>query len=211
MARPREFDEDQALDRALEVFWARGYDATSVEDLVEATGVGRASLYAAFQDKEHLFRRVMDRYLARDTQQMAEATRHLSGEAAVRALFGQRIAKFCPKDGSRGCFLQVCGTSGSSAAIVDDAGGVAARDMRTWLVRQLKLAQAAGELGRDADPDTVADFLLVLHAGLSASARAGLSVKAVRTAADEGLSRVFSRPIARKPSAPTTARRRPRS
>jgi len=193
MARPREFDEDEALDRALRAFWDRGYDATSVEDLVTATGVGRASLYAAFQDKEHLFRRVMDRYLERDLQQMAEATRDLSGEAAIRALFAQRIAKFCPKDGSRGCFLQVCGTSGSSAAIVDEAGAGAARDMRSWLVRQLKQAQAAGELARGADPAAIADFLLVLHAGLSASARAGLPVKAVRTAAEEGLARVFAR------------------
>lgn len=193
MARPREFDEDEALDRALETFWARGYDATSVEDLVAATGVGRASLYAAFQDKEHLFRRVMDRYVERDARDIAAATRDLSGEAAIRAFFAQRIAKFCAKDGSRGCFLQVCGTSGSTAAIVDQAGVGATRDLRAWLVRQLKLAQADGQLARDADPAAVADLLLVLHAGLSASARAGLPFKAVRTAADEGLARVFSR------------------
>lgn len=193
MARPREFDEEQALDRALAAFWARGYDATSIEDLVAATGVGRASLYAAFRDKEHLFRRVMDRYLERDMKQVADATGQLSGEPAIRAFFAQRIAKFCPRDGSRGCFLQVSGTSGSSAEIVEQAGADAAREMRAWLVAQLKQAQAAGQLARGTDLPAVADLLVVLHNGLSASARAGLSAKALRTAADEGLARIFLR------------------
>jgi TetR/AcrR family transcriptional regulator, transcriptional repressor for nem operon len=193
MARPREFDENEALDRALEAFWARGYDATSIEDLVATTGVGRASLYAAFRDKEHLFRRVMGRYLDRDTKQIAEATHQLSGEPAIRAFFAQRIRKFCPKDGSRGCFLQVSGTSGSSADIVEKAGAEAAQEVRAWLLGQLKQAQAVGQLARGADLAAVADLLVVLHNGLSASARAGLSAKALRTAAEEGLARIFER------------------
>ncbi|HXU64478.1 MAG TPA: TetR/AcrR family transcriptional regulator [Polyangia bacterium] len=193
MARPREFDENQALDAALEAFWARGYDATSIEDLVTATGVGRASLYAAFGDKEHLFRRVLDRYLARDMKQIADATRELSGEAAIRAFFAQRVAKFCPKDGARGCFLQASGTSGSSVDMVESAGLSFSREMRAWLVDQLKQAQAAGQVARGTDLAAVADLLLVLHNGLSASARAGLSPKALRAAADEGLARIFAR------------------
>ena len=192
MARPREFDENEALDRALTAFWARGYDATSIGDLVEATGVGRASLYAAFGDKEGLFRRVMGRYLELDMKQMADATHGLNGEQAIRAFFAQRIAKFCPHDGSRGCFMQVSGTSGSGADIVDSVAGDAARGMRTWLLGHLKQAQAAGELARDADPPALADLLIVLHNGLSASARAGLSAKPLRTAAEEALGRIFA-------------------
>ena len=196
MARPREFDEDEALDRALEVFWARGYDATSIEDLVTETGLGRASLYGAFGDKAGLFRRVMDRYLARDHEQVVAATRGLTGEAAVRAFFSQRIAKFCPKEGSRGCFLQVSGASGSGADIVERAGIDAMRDVRAWLLGELKVAAAAQALAPDADLPALADLLLVLHNGLSASARGGISAKGLKAAAEEGLDRIFVRTAA---------------
>jgi AcrR family transcriptional regulator len=198
MARPREFDENDALDRALAAFWARGYDATSIDDLIAATGVGRASLYGAFGDKERLFRRVMDRYLQKDEQEMAAATRDLSGEAAVRALFAQRLKKFCPRDGLRGCFLQISGTSGSSAQIIEEVGLNAARDIHERIVSQLKVAQAKGDLAADADVTAVAAFLLVLLNGLSSSARAGMPTKALKSAAEEGLDRVFSRAAARR-------------
>src|SRR5579859_7138490 len=62
MGRPREFNFDEALDRALEVFWRKGYEGTSIPDLTEAMGINRPSLYAAFGNKESLFNKVLDRY-----------------------------------------------------------------------------------------------------------------------------------------------------
>ena len=62
MARPREFDIDAALERAMQAFWAKGYESTSLDDLCEATGLGRSSLYAAFGDKRGLYLRALDRY-----------------------------------------------------------------------------------------------------------------------------------------------------
>src|SRR5262245_59406118 len=61
--RPREFDTDQALDRALEVFWRKGYEGASISELTEAMGINRPSLYAAFGNKEELFRKALDRYV----------------------------------------------------------------------------------------------------------------------------------------------------
>ena len=63
MGRPREFDPDRALDRALEVFWRRGYEGASIADLTEAMGITKPSLYAAFGNKEELFRKTLDRYV----------------------------------------------------------------------------------------------------------------------------------------------------
>src|SRR5690242_20201777 len=60
--RPRAFDSDAALDRAMEVFWSKGYEGTSMSDLTQAMGINRPSLYAAFGDKESLFRRAIERY-----------------------------------------------------------------------------------------------------------------------------------------------------
>ena len=64
MARPREFDEDEVLDRAMHVFWAKGYEGTSMADLLSAMGLTNSSLYKAFGSKENLFRRTMERYHA---------------------------------------------------------------------------------------------------------------------------------------------------
>lgn len=67
MGRPREFDLDQALDQALEVFWRNGYEGASVAELTQAMGISPPSLYAAFGNKEGLFRKVLDRYVAQRT------------------------------------------------------------------------------------------------------------------------------------------------
>src|SRR5215471_12495079 len=71
--RPRTFDIEKALDRALQVFWQKGYEGTSLSDLTEAMGINRPSLYAAFGGKEDLFRKVLDRYTEQHTSYVAEA------------------------------------------------------------------------------------------------------------------------------------------
>ena len=77
MARPREFDLDEALDGAMNAFWARGYEATSLADLMAATGLAKGSIYKAFDDKHDLFMQALRRYLdnlCRDTSQILEGT-----------------------------------------------------------------------------------------------------------------------------------------
>ena len=140
----------------------------------------------------------MGRYMERDQQQMDAAIRELSGADAVRALFAHRVAKVAPRDGMRGCFLQVSGTSGSSTEIVEEVSLRAAREMHAWLVRELKTAQADGDLAPDASVAAVADLLMVLNSGLSASARGGLPTKSVKAAAAEALDRIFARPAVRR-------------
>ncbi len=110
MARPREFDEQVVLDRALETFWSKGYDGTSVEDLVEATGLRRASLYGAFGDKEQLFTKVLDHYMAKADAMEAVPAASLPAREALSTLTSSWVLGMCPKDGPRGCFLSMAGT-----------------------------------------------------------------------------------------------------
>ena len=192
MARPREFDENEILSRALQVFWARGYDGTSIEDLVQATGIGRASLYGAFVDKEHLFRRVVAYYTEQADALTDDLANAPSARAALEALFRARLSGMCPKKGPGGCFLLISGTSGTSADLLADAMAKAARHTRKTIAEILERGVQTKELSRDADVKALTDLLAVLLNGLSTSARAGMSPKALEAAADEAIRLVFS-------------------
>lgn len=91
MARPREFDEQAVLDAAIQCFWRRGYEATSVRDLVEKTGITSASLYNAFGDKRALYQRALDRYVEESIAERIRRCEELSPRAAIGAFFLDRI------------------------------------------------------------------------------------------------------------------------
>src|ERR1700743_3522276 len=101
--RPREFDLDQALERALDLFWRRGYEGTSMSDLTDALGITRASLYAAFGSKEGLFQRVMDRYEARSGAYRAAAEVAPTALEAVRLLVTGPVDLHGDKKNPPGC------------------------------------------------------------------------------------------------------------
>lgn len=191
MARPREFVESEVLDRALSAFWARGYDATSIEDLVTATGLGRASLYGAFGDKEQLFRRVIERYLERAQAAMDEVTRGLGPREAIEAFLLSRAHPSLGSDGGAGCFLQMCATTGTSSPLVLDLQKQTGEAVTGWLKSQLALAQAAGQLKPDQDPAALAGYLAILVSGITASARAGVPREVLESAARQALRQLF--------------------
>jgi TetR/AcrR family transcriptional regulator, transcriptional repressor for nem operon len=116
MARPREFDTEEALDRATEVFWERGYEATSIQDLVDALGINRASLYATFGDKAKLFESVLQRY---DAVVTSAVTKTLdppaSGRQAMAHYFAALIEHATSARGPRGCLALNTATGCSTA------------------------------------------------------------------------------------------------
>ena len=111
--RPREFDIDQALDQALQVFWRKGFDGASLPDLTRAMGINRPSLYAAFGNKEALFRKAIDRYVAGSAAYLHAALQEPTARAAVERLLHGNIDLITA--GPRGCFLvqgaQACGAT----------------------------------------------------------------------------------------------------
>src|SRR5437016_12012404 len=109
MARPREFDADSALDRAMEVFWSKGYEATSLDDLCEVTGLSRSSLYATFGSKRNLLLRSVDCYVGQRIPNIAAVlSKPLPIREAIADLLRQFIDQIVSGPGRRGCFLGNC-------------------------------------------------------------------------------------------------------
>jgi TetR/AcrR family transcriptional repressor of nem operon len=104
MARPREFDEEAVLDAALECFWSRGYEATSVRHLIDSTGIAGASLYNAFGDKRALYQRALDRYVEASVADRIRHCEALPPREAIDAFFGE-ILRRSLADPGKGCVL----------------------------------------------------------------------------------------------------------
>lgn len=190
MARTKEFDPDAALQSALELFWRRGYEATSVADLVEHLGIGRASLYATFGTKRELYLKALDRYAeSRDPLLVAELSQPGPALPAVRALVRRFAAEAAaPDQRLNGCFVT------NTAAELAPHDPAAARKVElSWehietpLHSALVRAQAQGELARDRDPRALARMLLVLLQGLRVVGKASDDPARVRDAAEQAL------------------------
>ncbi|MEU7578881.1 TetR/AcrR family transcriptional regulator [Streptomyces sp. NPDC041068] len=190
MARTKEFDPDAALQSALELFWRRGYEATSMADLVEELGIGRASMYATFGNKHELYMKALERY--GETQKpllLSELAQPGPALPAVRAVV-RRFGMESSADERRlnGCFIT------NTAAELAPHDEAAARTVeRSWdgietlLHSALVRAQAQGELPEDRDPLTLARMLLVLMQGLRVVGKATRDPARIRDAVEQAL------------------------
>ncbi|MET8243066.1 TetR family transcriptional regulator [Streptomyces sp. NPDC005202] len=190
MARTKEFDPDAALESALELFWRRGYEATSMSDLVEHLGIGRASLYATFCSKHELYLKALDRYgQTHDPRLVRELSQPGPALPAVRAVVRRFAAEAAAED-TRECGCLVTNT----AVELGPHDQAAARrvehswdHVETLLHSALVRAQAQGELPADRDPLTLARMLLVLLQGLRVVGKASSDPTRVRDAAEQAL------------------------
>jgi TetR/AcrR family transcriptional regulator, transcriptional repressor for nem operon len=168
MARPRDFDVDAALDRAMEMFWSKGYEATSLDDLCGGTGLSRSSLYATFGNKRNLLLRSVDRYVELRTPRItAILAQPISIHDAFASLARQFIDQIVAGPGRRGCFL------GNCAAELPRSDRAALARVRRGLESTvatfrgaLACAKARGELADSADVDALARFLTAGFQGL---------------------------------------------
>src|SRR5215467_221122 len=103
LGRPRAFDRDQALELALDVFWREGYEGASLSDLTEAMGINRPSLYAAFGDKQGLFRKVLDRYFDGPAAYMREALNQPTARAVIEQLLQGTADLLTNRHNPKGC------------------------------------------------------------------------------------------------------------
>jgi TetR/AcrR family transcriptional repressor of nem operon len=167
MARPREFDTDAALDRAMDTFWSKGYEATSLDDLCEVTGLSRSSLYATFGSKRNLLLRSVDRYVEqRNPRLTAVLAQPLPVRDAFGALARQFIDQIVAGPGRRGCFLGNCAAElprSDRAALARVRQGLESTE--ATFRDALERAQSRGELA-GADLNALARFLVSGFQGL---------------------------------------------
>jgi TetR/AcrR family transcriptional repressor of nem operon len=168
MARPREFDVDAALERAMQVFWSKGYDAASLDDLCTATGLSRSSLYAAFGDKRNLLFQSLSRYGDHGSERIAAV---LAKKTPLRAALADFLAAFVDAiiagPGRRGCFIGNCAAefARNDRAAMDQIRGALARN-EGYFRDALVAAKARGELPPEADVAALARFLTSSIQGL---------------------------------------------
>lgn len=168
MSRPREFDVDTALEQALDVLWSKGYQATSLDDLCEATDLSRSSLYAAFGSKRDLLLKAIDRYAEQRAPIIAAILgRPLPIHAAFGALADNFIDQIVTGPGRRGCFL------GNCAAELPRSDRIAMRHVRQGLAGTeaafydaLVRAKVRAELHELTDIKALARFLTAAFQGL---------------------------------------------
>ena len=144
--RPRSFDLDQALDQAMQVFWQKGYEGASLPDLTEAMGINRPSLYAAFGNKEGLFRQVLDRYATRMTGMQAALALPKARQVAEKYLYS--VIEALTTSGSRGCLMVQGALVCSDAATTIKAELTTRRSANEKALRE-RLERAQGR-GRSA-------------------------------------------------------------
>jgi len=167
MGRPREFDVDAALESATRVFWAKGFEQASLDDLCAATGLNRSSLYAAFGAKRDLYLAALARYEDGSAARIAAALDGRPVREGLQRFLDALIDSIAAGPGRRGCFIGNC-----AAEMARLDRGAAAR-VRASLARiesafrdRLQAARARGELARAAEPAALARFLTAGIQGL---------------------------------------------
>ncbi len=176
LGRPRSFDIDRALDRALHVFWRKGYEGTSLSDLTKAAGINRPSLYAAFGDKEALFRKALDRYLDGPAAYTQEALKEPTARAVIeRLLRGAAELNAAPRNPG-GCLMVQGALACSEAAdsirqelTACRAAGEAA------LRRRLRRAKSEGDLSATVNPADLTRYVATIVYGMAVQAAGGAS------------------------------------
>jgi TetR/AcrR family transcriptional repressor of nem operon len=189
MARLKEFDEERALDGAVDCFWKHGYGTTTVRDLADAMQIGGASLYNAYGDKRTLFERALERYANRSMRdRIARMEAEHRPKEAIRAFIAEIIDRSLKDPDRKGCLLI---NSALDVAPHDaEIGKVVAGyldELRAFFQRNIEAAQRAGQTPKALDAGEAAGHLLGVLAGIRVLARTGARRKVLESVARPAL------------------------
>jgi len=186
MARPKSFDPAVALDRAMEVFWDRGYEAASLKELLGAMALSRSSFYQTFGSKHKLFLASLERYA--DTQlseMLAPLMAPESGRDAIIRTFRLAARKLSATGGQRGCFANNCAVelSGRDATAENRIRGIRTL-VEDAFYGAIRHSQELGEISVNRDPRALARFLVTCLSGLQVLARGAPGQRALDDVVD---------------------------
>ena len=181
MARPKEFDRDLALQKAMMVFWEKGYAATSAADLVQAMGIGRQSLYDTFGDKHQLYLEALALYSEASVAELVQSMRAARPLEAIEAML-MAFAARPEEQNALGCMgiNSICelGLQDEAVNAVRERSGA---PLRASLIALLEQAKAAGDADPGLDAAAGADFILATLAGMKVIAKGGADAQALRS------------------------------
>ena len=203
--RPRGFCTDTALDRAMNVFWRKGYEGASLADLTEAMGINPPSLYSAFGSKEGLFRAVLERYDERRRDFMEKVIAAPDAQTVAK-LFLEGVAEFAADTSGLnppGCLLVQSGSCANED--IPEAVAKHRAEKEAALRQRFERARKEGDLPSDADPKTLARYLVAIANGICMQATTGASPKELQDIARMALA---SWPAGKPAAAKKTIRRR---
>lgn len=188
LGRPRSFDTERALDSALRVFREKGYEGASLADLTKAMGINRPSMYAAFGDKESLFRKILDRYACRVDGFFRPAFEEKTARAFAERLLYSSAELQTTEESPRGCLITqgalVCGNGGEP---IREELMVMRHKQEAAIRDRLKRARAEGDLPADANPANLARYLTAVMQGMSILATGGASRAELRKVVETAL------------------------
>ena len=182
--RPRSFCREEALDRAMTVFWRHGYEGASMADLTKAMGINPPSLYACFRSKEGLFKAVLQRYDQRRASFMAHVLEAPSA-AKVAETYLMGVATFAADTSGRnppGCLMVQGGLTCGDTMIPDTLARHRA-EKEAMLRARFEEARNSGDLPKSCDPASLARYLMVMANGICVQASAGATAEELREVA----------------------------
>ncbi len=188
MARPREFDEADALDRAMEVFWKKGYQKTSLDDLLDAMGIQRGSFYNTFGSKKETYLRAIDRYteFMLNGGPYTQAVQQEPGLGALATLCDNYIDSVTGDAEPRGCFFaHVSKEHRGDDPVIQQAILKGIERMRGLVRRSIEAAQRDGDLPEQVSPEGMATLFMSVAWGIHVLAEAGVPKEDLKTAASQ--------------------------
>lgn len=188
LGRPRAFDADEALERALLVFWERGYEGASLTDLTDAMNITKTSMYAAFGNKEQLFRKALDRYTTGPASYGLRAMQEKTAAAVATAFLHGAVETTTGPGHPSGCL----GVQGSLAS--GDASEPARAMLVEWrrtaqrhLEERFRRATAEGDLPTKVDAAQLACYVMTVAFGIAVQAATGVDAAELHDVADQAL------------------------